>query len=144
MPCTRYTRLHEGEDAPEKRLPIAKQLKVGCFVSKIGGILLANPLQSSKSTFSWGNFLSFFAFKEGMSSTPISVLGGWPTVSGGFLPYETPKSDVLTTHCAQSTFMGYPSESCMQSGRNNTTEKSVRVSSFGKQVGSKQQRIISH
>jgi hypothetical protein len=133
-------------------------------VSKKGGILLANLLQSSKSTFSWGNFLSFFAFKEGMSSTPISVLGGCPTVthesglstayenslaifrrvSGGFLSYETPKSDVLTTHCAQSTFMGYPSESCMQSGRNNTTEKSGRVSSFGKQVGSKQQRIISH
>jgi hypothetical protein len=43
---------------------------------------LANLLQSSRSTFSWGSFLSFFAFKEGMLSTPISVLGGWPTVSG--------------------------------------------------------------
>jgi hypothetical protein len=122
--------------------PYQKSLIKHC--SHNGRILLANLLQSSKSTFSWGNFLSFFAFKEGMSSTPISVLGGWPTVSGGFLPYETPKSNVLTTHCAQSTFMGYPSESCMQSGRNNTTEKSGRVSSFGKQVGSKQQRIISH
>jgi hypothetical protein len=53
-------------------------------VAKIGPILLVNLLQSSKSTFSWGNFLSFFACKEGMLSTPISVLGGWPTVSGGF------------------------------------------------------------
>jgi hypothetical protein len=44
-------------------------------------ILLANLLQSSRSTFSWGSFLSFFAFKEGMLGTPISVLGGWPTVS---------------------------------------------------------------
>ncbi len=42
-------------------------------------------LQSSRSTFSWGSFLSFFAFKEGMLSTPISVLGGWPTVSGRFV-----------------------------------------------------------
>jgi hypothetical protein len=32
---------------------------------------LANPLQSSKSTFSWGNFRSFFAFKEGILGTPI-------------------------------------------------------------------------
>jgi hypothetical protein len=41
-------------------------------------------LQSSKSTFSRGNFLSFFAFQEGMLGTPISVLGGWPTVSGQY------------------------------------------------------------
>jgi len=44
-------------------------------------ILLVNPLQSSRSTFSRGSFLSFFAFKEGMSGTPSAVLGGWPTVS---------------------------------------------------------------
>ena len=58
-------------------------------VSQNGGILLANLLQSSRSTFSWRSFLSFLAFKEGMLSTPISVLGGWPTVSGGFR--ETPQ-----------------------------------------------------
>src|SRR5437867_6076990 len=46
-----------------------------------GRILLANLLQSSKSTFSRGSFLSFFAFKEGMLGTPISVFGGWPTVT---------------------------------------------------------------
>jgi hypothetical protein len=46
---------------------------------------LANLLQSSRSTFSWGSFLGYFAFKEGMLSTPISVLGGWPTVSVPFL-----------------------------------------------------------
>src|SRR5215510_5812173 len=45
-------------------------------VSKKGGILLVNLLQSSRSTFSWGGFLSFFAFQEDMLSTPISVLGG--------------------------------------------------------------------
>src|SRR5215831_3076084 len=49
------------------------------------GILLANLHQSSRSTLSWGSFLNFFAFKEGMLGTPISILGGWPTVSGGFL-----------------------------------------------------------
>jgi len=46
-----------------------------------GRILLANLLQSSRSTFSRGSLLSFLAFKEGMLGTPISVLGGWPTVS---------------------------------------------------------------
>src|SRR5436309_12531993 len=50
-------------------------------VSKTLPILLANLLQSSKRTFSRGSFLSFLAFKEGMLGTPISVLGGWPTVS---------------------------------------------------------------
>jgi hypothetical protein len=50
-----------------------------------GRILLANLLQSSRSTFSRGSLLSFFAFKEGMLGTPISVLGGWPTVSGRLL-----------------------------------------------------------
>ena len=39
-------------------------------------ILLVNPLQSSRSTFSQGSLLSFFAFKEGVLGTPISVLGG--------------------------------------------------------------------
>jgi hypothetical protein len=47
--------------------------------------LLANPLQSSRSPFSWGSFRSLFAVKEGMMDTPIAALGGWPTVSGGFL-----------------------------------------------------------
>src|SRR5438445_1783001 len=45
-------------------------------------------LQSSRSTFSRDSFLSFFAFKEGMLGTPISVLGGWPTVSGGFVRHR--------------------------------------------------------
>src|SRR6266516_2979011 len=51
-------------------------------VSKNHRILLANLLQSSRSTLSRGSFLTFLAFKEGMLSTLISVLGGWPTVSG--------------------------------------------------------------
>jgi hypothetical protein len=45
-------------------------------------LLWANLLLSSRSTFSRGSLLSCFAFKEGMLDTPISVLGGWPTVSG--------------------------------------------------------------
>jgi len=36
-------------------------------------ILLANPHQSSRSTFSWESFPSFFAFKEGMWDTQILV-----------------------------------------------------------------------
>ena len=48
-------------------------------------ILLANLLQRSRSTFSWGSFLNFFAFNEGMLDTPISALGGWPTVSARYL-----------------------------------------------------------
>jgi hypothetical protein len=50
-------------------------------VSQNYPILLANLLQSSRSTFSWRSFLSFFACKEGMVDTQISALGGWPTVS---------------------------------------------------------------
>src|SRR5262249_45409641 len=49
-------------------------------VLKKGGILLVNLLQSSRSTFSWGGFLRFFAFFEGMLDTKISAPGGWPTV----------------------------------------------------------------
>jgi hypothetical protein len=41
---------------------------------------LANLLQRSRSTFSWGSFVSFFAFKDGILDTQISALGGWPTV----------------------------------------------------------------
>jgi hypothetical protein len=42
---------------------------------------LANLFQSSRSTFSRGSFLSFFAFKEGMWDTQISALLSSPTVS---------------------------------------------------------------
>jgi hypothetical protein len=41
---------------------------------------LVNFLQSSRSTFPWGNLLSLFAFQEGMLGTPSWALGGWPTV----------------------------------------------------------------
>jgi hypothetical protein len=54
-------------------------------VSSTDRILLANLLQRSRSTFSWGSFLIFFAFKEGILDTQISVLGGWPTVSDRLL-----------------------------------------------------------
>ena len=47
-------------------------------------ILLANLLQSSRRTFSCESFLSFCAFQEGMLGTPISVCGGWPTVSARY------------------------------------------------------------
>ena len=46
------------------------------FCTENGRILLANLLQRSRSTFSWGSFLSFFAFKEGILDTQISALGG--------------------------------------------------------------------
>jgi hypothetical protein len=39
-------------------------------------ILLANLHQSSRSTFSWESFPSFFAFQEGMLDTQILALGG--------------------------------------------------------------------
>jgi hypothetical protein len=48
-------------------------------------ILLANPLQSSKRTFSWGHFLSFFAFQEGMWDTQVSTLLSSPTVSARYI-----------------------------------------------------------
>ena len=43
-----------------------------------------NLFQSSRSTFSWGSFPSFFAFKAGILDTQISAPGGWPTVSPRF------------------------------------------------------------
>ena len=52
-----------------------------CICRKNEKILLANLLQSSRSTFSRGSLLSFSTFKEGMWSTPISVLEGCSTVS---------------------------------------------------------------
>jgi len=54
-------------------------------VSFKGGILLANLLQSSRSTFAGETFPSFFAFQEGMWGTQISALLSSPTVSVGFL-----------------------------------------------------------
>src|SRR5215471_4045021 len=54
-------------------------------------ILLANVLQSSSRTFSCVSFPSVFAFKEGMWDTPISALGGSPTVSGGFVSQKQGK-----------------------------------------------------
>ena len=54
-------------------------------MSKNGRILLANLLQSSRSTFSRGSFPSFFAFQEGMWDTLISALLSSPTVSGRYL-----------------------------------------------------------
>jgi hypothetical protein len=45
------------------------------------GILLANLLQSSRSTFADASFPRFFAFKEGMWDTQISALWSSPTVS---------------------------------------------------------------
>jgi len=55
------------------------------FVSKKGGILLANLFQGSRSTFSQGSFPSFFAFEEGMWDIHISALLSSPTVSARLL-----------------------------------------------------------
>jgi hypothetical protein len=68
----------------------------GSVVSQNARILLVNLLQSSRSTFSRGNLLSFFAFKEGMLGTLISVLGGWPTVSARFLRLRSAKLLAVT------------------------------------------------
>src|SRR4029434_1333974 len=40
------------------------------------------------------------------------------------LPYATLKKDVLTTHCAQSTFMGYYPQGRKHTRCNHDTEKS--------------------
>jgi hypothetical protein len=52
--------------------------KIGLLVmcTDNGRILLVILLQRSRSTFSWGSFLSFFAFKDGILDTQISALGG--------------------------------------------------------------------
>jgi hypothetical protein len=61
----------------------------GCLACRRnGGILLANLLQSSSSTFSCVSFPGFFAFQEGMWDTHISALLSSPTVSGGIFVTE--------------------------------------------------------
>src|SRR6516164_6983432 len=55
-------------------------------------VLLANPLQSSSSTFSWGSFLGFFAFKEGMWDTQIAALLSSSTVSIPNIPLHGRRS----------------------------------------------------
>src|SRR5205085_7736709 len=66
-------------------LPMYQRFKLDpTEVSKKGGILLANLLHSSRSTFSCASFPSLFAFQEGICEAQISALGGSPTVSGGF------------------------------------------------------------
>jgi len=64
-----HVQIHSCENAPQKN----------------ARILLVNLLQSSRSTFSWGGFLRFFVFFEGMLDTQISAPGGWPTVSARYL-----------------------------------------------------------
>ena len=84
-----YVDMPEQYAETRKRQPISGHCKWNVFLytlrgdywpsrmcRKNGRILLVILLQSSRSTFSWGNFLSFFAFQEDMLSTPISVLGG--------------------------------------------------------------------
>ena len=77
---------YEVESVPiERSMPVALKSSRGVdkqacteavVVQETARILLANLLQRSRSTFSWGSFLSFFAFQADMLSTPISVLGG--------------------------------------------------------------------
>jgi hypothetical protein len=82
--------LRGGERGPVEDKHISAQGTPACVgtvtpgLSENGRILLANLLQSSRSTFSRGSFLSFFAFQEGRLGTSISVLGGWPTVSARY------------------------------------------------------------
>src|SRR5215216_4630129 len=51
-------------------------------------LLLANLLQGSRSTFLASVSQAFLPSKKGMLNIPISVLGGWPTVSGRFSRYH--------------------------------------------------------
>src|SRR5262249_23703976 len=71
---------------PDKRQPDILPYLISTYgVTQTLRILLANLLQSSRSTFSYGSVLNFFAFNEGMLDTQISALGGWPTVSLRFV-----------------------------------------------------------
>jgi hypothetical protein len=79
-----------GEGYPRFSLPNCGENNRFCGFSltgsrKNGGLLLANLLQGSRSTFSCVSFPSFVAFKEGMWDTQISALLSSPTVSGGLM-----------------------------------------------------------
>ena len=60
---------------------------------KTDRILLPNPLQDSKSTFSRGSFLSFFAFKEGILIPKFRHLG----LANSIPPFS--KTPARKTHC---------------------------------------------
>src|SRR4030095_3652818 len=68
------------EKRSDTLLKIASQFS-SAVVRDTHELLLANPLQSSRSTFSRESFPSFFAFKEGMWDTQISALLSSPTVA---------------------------------------------------------------
>ena len=72
---------------PSKALIVLLSLAPLCptKIPENARILLANLHQSSRSTFSWESFPSFFAFQEGMLDTQILALGGWPTVSARYV-----------------------------------------------------------
>src|SRR3989442_1064811 len=106
--------------------------KLRFTAEKNGRILLANLVQSSRSTFSCVSFPSFFAFQEGMWGTQISALLSSPTVSGrlatqyvwskradispsiqskcalsvGFLPYLNPLGVTLCPACGFPSYAG--------------------------------------
>src|SRR5262249_41667232 len=65
----------------QRILPRVQDGRMRIICGLYSRILLANPLQSSSSTFSWGSFLGFFAFKEGVWDTQIAALLSSPTVS---------------------------------------------------------------
>ena len=68
-------------DCLQRRSRFQARLSTSAEIVKNRPDTVGQPLQSSRSTFSWGSFLSFFAFQEGMLDTQISAPGGWPTVS---------------------------------------------------------------
>jgi hypothetical protein len=94
--CDRHLTQDEVEE-DGRQTHVALPLAAFFCVSKKGGLLLANPLQSSRSTFSWGNLLSFFAFKDGMLDTPIALLGVPGVISGKFSVRETATKSLLST-----------------------------------------------
>jgi hypothetical protein len=61
------------------------------FIRVHGALILLSEQSLSDSNFPGaayvfsGKFPQLFAFKEGMWDTPISALGGSPTVAGGFV-----------------------------------------------------------
>src|SRR5262249_43558895 len=89
--------------------------------------------------FSRGSFPSFFAFQDGMLGTPISVLGGWPTVSGHFVRQVFISTRTILFFPAENVALHLPREA----GATQERHLTCRTRAKGRQCRSGRKHVVS-